>query len=82
MQWWRLTWLVARREMTERGRAVSFKVTTGLLVLVVLAGVIVPALLSGGEAGSPCWCRWAGQDERSFGDASGPAHRHRRKGSA
>ena len=47
-QWWTLTWLVARRELMDRGRAKSFWVATVLLVVAVAAAAVIPALLKGG----------------------------------
>jgi ABC-2 type transport system permease protein len=44
--WWQLTWQVARREFRERGRTKAFWVTTAIFVLGVLAGAIIPALVS------------------------------------
>ena len=44
-QWWALTWLVARREIRDRGRAKSFWVATIILLLGVAAGAVIPALI-------------------------------------
>jgi ABC-2 type transport system permease protein len=44
-QWWGLTWLVARREIMDRGRARSFWIATVLLVIAVAAAAVIPALL-------------------------------------
>ncbi len=49
-QWWTLTWLVARREIMDRGRAKSFWVATVLLVVAVAAAAVIPALLKGGPS--------------------------------
>jgi ABC-2 type transport system permease protein len=46
-QWWTLTWLVARREIMDRGRAKSFWVASVLLVVAVAAAAVIPALLKG-----------------------------------
>lgn len=43
---WRLIALVARREMNERLRAKSFWISSVLLVVAAVAGVVVPAVLS------------------------------------
>jgi ABC-2 type transport system permease protein len=45
--WWALTWLVARREITDRTRAKSFWIASILLLGAVAAGAIIPALLQG-----------------------------------
>lgn len=43
--WWQGTWLVAQRSIAETLRGKSFKVVTGLLLLVSVAAVTVPQLL-------------------------------------
>lgn len=45
--WWTLTWLVARREISDRTRAKSFWIASVLLLLAVAAGAVIPALLQG-----------------------------------
>jgi ABC-2 type transport system permease protein len=45
--WWRLTRIVAGREITERARARSFWIASVLLLIAVAAGVLIPALLHG-----------------------------------
>jgi ABC-2 type transport system permease protein len=45
--WWALTWLVARREITDRARAKSFWIASILLLVAVAAGAVIPALLAG-----------------------------------
>jgi ABC-2 type transport system permease protein len=49
-QWWNLTWLVARREIGDRGRAKSFWVASIILLLGVACGAVIPALLHGGKS--------------------------------
>jgi ABC-2 type transport system permease protein len=44
--WWRETWLIARREIDERSRARSFRITTAIMILAVAAAVVIPALVS------------------------------------
>ena len=46
--WWQGTRLVAERGLVENLRSRSFKVVTGLLLLISIAAVIVPRLLGGG----------------------------------
>jgi ABC-2 type transport system permease protein len=43
----RKTWLVARREMRQRGRTRVFAITTLILIIAVALGVALPAILSG-----------------------------------
>lgn len=57
---WRAIWLVARRELVERGRSRAFLISLGLTVAFILAGIFLPALLGGdgdrerlGVAGEP-----------------------------
>jgi ABC-2 type transport system permease protein len=45
--WWRLTRIVAGREIAERTRARSFWIASVLLLVAVAAGVLIPALLQG-----------------------------------
>jgi len=47
--WWRGTTLVAHRGLVENVRSRSFKVLTGLLLLLSLAAVTIPQILSGGS---------------------------------
>jgi ABC-2 type transport system permease protein len=44
--WWRDTWLIARREIEERSRARSFRITTVIVILAVAAAVVIPAIVS------------------------------------
>ena len=44
--WWRDTWLIARREIEERSRARSFRITTAIMILAVAAAVVIPAIVS------------------------------------
>ncbi|HZY00200.1 MAG TPA: ABC transporter permease [Dermatophilaceae bacterium] len=46
--WWRGTSLVAERGLVENVRSRSFKVVTGLLLLLSIAAVTIPQILSGG----------------------------------
>lgn len=48
MSAWRQGWLVARREIRERGRSRGFRFGLLLMVAVVVALIIVPALFDGG----------------------------------
>jgi ABC-2 type transport system permease protein len=48
--WWTLTWLVARREIGDRGRAKSFWIASVILLIGVAAGAVIPALLHGGKS--------------------------------
>ena len=48
----RAVWLVARREIVERARERAFLVSTAILVLLVVAVALAPALLGGGPATS------------------------------
>ena len=41
-RWWRMTALVAEREVRQRGRSRAFTVSTIVLLLVVAAGVAIP----------------------------------------
>jgi ABC-2 type transport system permease protein len=60
MSRWRAVWLVARREILERGRSRAFIASLGLTVAIILAGIFLPAILAGpdqvskvGIAGTP-----------------------------
>ena len=44
--WWRDTWLIARREIEERSRAKSFRITTAIMIVAVAAAVVIPAIVS------------------------------------
>jgi ABC-2 type transport system permease protein len=46
-RWFRLTAIVAQREIRQRGRSRAFAVSTVVLLLVVAAGVTIPAILAG-----------------------------------
>jgi ABC-2 type transport system permease protein len=48
----RAVWLVARREILERGRSRSFLVSLGLTIALILAGVIVPGLVGAPGGGA------------------------------
>ena len=45
-RWLRLTAIVAEREIRQRGRSRAFAVSTIVLLLVVAAGVTIPAILA------------------------------------
>ena len=49
-EWWKLTWLVTRREINDRARAKSFWIASVLLLVAVALGAIIPALLQGGKS--------------------------------
>jgi ABC-2 type transport system permease protein len=60
MSRWRSIWLVARREIIERGRSRAFMLSLGLTVVIILAGLFLPSLIGGatgtnklGIAGTP-----------------------------
>ncbi len=46
--WWQGTWLVAERSLVEQLRSKTFKVVSGLLLLVSIGAVTVPLLLANG----------------------------------
>jgi ABC-2 type transport system permease protein len=45
-RWWKKTALVAERELRQRGRSRAFTVSTIVLLLVVAAGVVIPAIVA------------------------------------
>jgi len=45
-RWLRLTAIVAEREIRQRGRSRAFAVSTIVLLLIVAAGVVIPAILA------------------------------------
>ena len=45
-RWWRMTARVAQREVRQRGRSRAFTVSTIVLLLVVAAGVAIPAIVA------------------------------------
>ncbi len=47
MSRWRAVWLVARREILERGRSRAFIVSLGLTVAFILASIYLPSILGG-----------------------------------
>lgn len=49
---WRAVWLVARREILERGRSRAFLASLALTVGLILAGVFLPSILAGPGAGA------------------------------
>ncbi len=46
----RMTWLVARREIIQRGRSRVFAISTAVVLIAVALGVALPAVLSGKSA--------------------------------
>jgi len=48
----RSIWLVARREIVERGRSRAFLISLGLAVAFILAGIFLPSILGGDDEGS------------------------------
>lgn len=58
--------LVAEREINAQVRSRSFVISTAILLLVVLAGIVVPSLLSGGDDGGPLGSGGSG-DETTVG---------------
>jgi ABC-2 type transport system permease protein len=50
-RWWNITWLVAQRELRTRGRSRAYAVTTVILLLVIAASVVIPAILA--RSGKP-----------------------------
>lgn len=48
----RAVWLVARREILERGRSRAFIVSLVLTVAIILAGIFLPAILAGPGSGA------------------------------
>lgn len=47
MSRWRAVWLVARREILERGRSRAFILSLGLTLVLILAGIFLPSILGG-----------------------------------
>ncbi|HXI82261.1 MAG TPA: ABC transporter permease [Verrucomicrobiae bacterium] len=47
MSRWRSVWLVARRELIERGRSRAFLLSLGLTMGIILAGIFLPSLIGG-----------------------------------
>lgn len=45
----RAIWLVARRELRERSRGRTYRITTLILMLVVVAAIILPAVIDGDD---------------------------------
>ena len=45
-RWWRMTALIAEREVRQRGRSRAFAVSTIVLLLVVAAAVAIPAIVA------------------------------------
>jgi ABC-2 type transport system permease protein len=44
----RAIWLVARRELLERGRSRAFALSLAVSVILILAGIVLPTLIGGG----------------------------------
>ncbi|MDV3222926.1 ABC transporter permease [Intrasporangium sp.] len=49
MSWWHGTWLVARRSLVENLQSRTFKVVTGLLLLLSIGGVVIPQIIGESE---------------------------------
>jgi ABC-2 type transport system permease protein len=47
MSRWRSVWLVARREIIERGRSRAFLLSLGFTVAIILGGLFLPSLIGG-----------------------------------
>jgi ABC-2 type transport system permease protein len=47
--WWQLTWLVAQREVRQRGRSKAYAITSAILLLVIAAGVVIPVIVAHGN---------------------------------
>ena len=62
-RWLRLTAIVAEREIRQRGRSRAFMVSTIVLLLVVAAGVVIPAILPIPPSRSE-WASWAARRRR------------------
>lgn len=63
-------WLVAEREITTRLRSKAFLISTGILLLVVLGGVVISGLISqGGGLGSPTQVATVAGGSSAQGDA-------------
>jgi ABC-2 type transport system permease protein len=50
MSRWRAVYLVARREIVERGRSRAFLISLALTVVFLAAGIFLPAIIGGDEA--------------------------------
>ena len=74
----RAVWLVARREIVERARERAFLISTAILVLLVVAVALAPALLDGAVA--PARVGVVGDDAATLGRAA--AERSARDGAA
>jgi ABC-2 type transport system permease protein len=46
---WRSIWLVARREILERGRSRGFLLSVGFTTLIVVGSFVIPAIVFGGD---------------------------------
>ena len=46
---WRSVWLVARREILERGRSRGFILSVLFTTLIVIGSFVIPAIFFGGE---------------------------------
>ena len=65
---WRSVWLVARREILERGRSRGFILSVLFTTLIVIGSFIVPAILFGDETGDEGRGRRAGAGRPRGGD--------------
>jgi len=46
---WRSIWLVARREILERGRSRGFLLSVAFTTLIVVGSFVIPAIVFGGD---------------------------------
>ena len=67
MSRWRAIYLVARREILERGRSRAFLISLALTVVFLAAGIFLPTILGGDEADK------LGHRRRAAGRRSRPA---------
>ncbi len=49
MKGFRPIWMVARRELKQRIKSRTYRITTVVLLLIVLGGIIIPQMLDDGE---------------------------------
>ena len=52
MKGFRPIWMVARRELKQRIKSRTYRITTAVLLLIVLGGIIIPQMLDDGEGTS------------------------------
>ena len=78
----RPVWMVARRELRERIKSKTYRITTVILMFIVLGGIIIPQMLDDGD-GTTYDLGLVGETSAEFaGNARGVgkrcrgAHRH------